>query len=145
MLSNEEVIKQLKDILDGEFYFETWNTTSVSHILIALMGHNGSEGKELSLKIFEIFLSWYEKNKQDKYLPESGMEYMYSKQCCRNLLNIAKNNCDMSEEEIGKLFNNEINKDEKRKTTRINFNSCNYFKKIIIITIIGGIFIKIML
>ena len=137
-MGNEEVIKQLKEILDDKFHFEKWNTTSVSHIIIALTGHNGSEGKKLSIKIFENFLSWYEMNKQDKYIPFYGTECMYSKQCCRILLNIVKDSIGMSKEEIGQLFNNEINKD------KINFKSCNYlkclyqYKKPIIITIIGG-------
>ncbi len=74
--TNGEVVRQLQLVVRNPD-FEMWNTTSVSHLLIAASGRNGTHASNLAntlLDNFEIFLQ----GKPNKYLPRTGLEPMYS-------------------------------------------------------------------
>jgi hypothetical protein len=74
-MSNEEVYKQL---LESKWHpnFKNWNSTSLSHTMFAAMGVNGDEPRKLALGILTQYITWYQKNKPNCYLPSSGMTNM---------------------------------------------------------------------
>lgn len=76
MFTDEEVVEQLTDHMDNPQY-EKWNTTSVSHIGIAASGHNGNDARKLGLILFRNYIDW-RKTQSEIYMPETGIETMYS-------------------------------------------------------------------
>ena len=56
-MSDEVVRQQLRSSLENPRY-EVWNSTSLSHLMISLMGANGYEASELAYKLYEGFISW---------------------------------------------------------------------------------------
>lgn len=116
-LSDADVLLQLNSSLDSKNRndeFEQWNTTSVSHVLIALSGHNGPVCKEVAAKLLQRFLDWYEKNKPDRYYPVCGIEKMYARKCFKNVLLMVKDNPDLSDKELLKMFDEEMVNTEKQ-------------------------------
>lgn len=75
-LPDETVLKQLNDaIIRPEF--DKWNTTSVSHIILAAIGLNGPEARFSAIKLLGQFILW-RKTQPLNYIPDSGFEKMYS-------------------------------------------------------------------
>jgi hypothetical protein len=78
-LSDETVIAQLKEALENPQY-EKWNTTSLSHMIIAIEGTNGAEAHDLGLQLAEGFLEWFLGSTNgawemvQTYIPKSGFE-----------------------------------------------------------------------
>ena len=87
-LTNEQVVLDLQNTLKNR-KFDQWNTTSISHILLAGIGINGQEAKSLALQILHHFIEW-RKTKPDKYIPEMGMEAMYSAEQLQEYLDFLK-------------------------------------------------------
>lgn len=88
-LSDSQVLSQMKEA-ETDPHFEEWNTSSVSHVLIAASGHNGTEAADIANKIlddFEIYL----KTKPYKYLPKNGVESMVSVNELKKLRNNEEN------------------------------------------------------
>lgn len=56
--TDEQILAQLRESIDDPKY-ELWNTTSLSHMLICIEGHNGAEAHELGLKLANGFCDWY--------------------------------------------------------------------------------------
>jgi len=75
-LTNEQITTQLRVSLDDP-HFDKWNTTSVSHAAIAATGHNGEKARELGLELLKMFIEW-RRTKPDGYMPETGMESMFT-------------------------------------------------------------------
>jgi hypothetical protein len=88
-LTNDQVLQQLLDTQKLP-EFNEWNTTSVSHCLLACAGANGAEARELGFSIMDDFLKWYTNTKKDRYFPECGIEPMPSTQELKNVLNWMK-------------------------------------------------------
>lgn len=57
-LSDELVIAQLEESLPNPQY-ERWNTTSLSHMIIAIEGTNGPKAHDLALELANGFYNWY--------------------------------------------------------------------------------------
>ena len=58
--------------------YDKWNTTSVQAVRATVAGYpEGSEERDLALKLLRGFLDW-RKEQPDDYLPKRGLEYMYS-------------------------------------------------------------------
>jgi hypothetical protein len=78
-LSDETVKAQLQESLDNP-QFEKWNTTSLSHILIAAEGVNGPEVRVIALELAEKFYQWFLGPTNGTweyaftYVPENGLE-----------------------------------------------------------------------
>ena len=78
-LSDETVKTQLQESLDNP-QFEKWNTTSLSHILIAAEGENGPEARAIALELAEKFYNWFLGPSNGAwqyvltYTPNSGLE-----------------------------------------------------------------------
>ena len=53
-ISDEEMVRQLK----GDPQFDKWNTTSISHMIIAGLGVNGEEAITLSINMLTKFLDY---------------------------------------------------------------------------------------
>ena len=49
----------------------------ISHLAIAATGHNGEPARQLGLELLLKFIEW-RRTKPDGYMPESGMESMYT-------------------------------------------------------------------
>jgi len=75
-LTDEQITRQLRVSLDDP-HFDKWNTTSVSHVAIAGTGHNGEKARELGLELMQKFIEW-RRTKPDGYMPDSGIESMYT-------------------------------------------------------------------
>jgi hypothetical protein len=75
-LSNEVVTNQLSETVQNPRYYK-WNTSMVSHLVIAATGHNGEPARELAQKLLKGFIEW-RRTKPDDYMPESGMESMFT-------------------------------------------------------------------
>lgn len=75
-ITDEEITTQLRETIQNP-RFDEWNTTSVSHAAIAGTGHNGEEARELGLELLLKFIEW-RRTKPDGYMPESGLESMYT-------------------------------------------------------------------
>jgi hypothetical protein len=71
--SDEQIIAQLRD----EQNYEKWNTTSVYHLALTASGRNGEIARQLALELFLGLIEW-RRTKPDGYMPESGMESMYT-------------------------------------------------------------------
>jgi|APSaa5957512622_1039677.scaffolds.fasta_scaffold89528_2 hypothetical protein len=120
-------LRELNEMLDtGIFEFEDWNTSNIGELLILMSNYRGPECKSASIRVFEEFLKWYSDNKRDKYIPERGLETMYSKKCLRNLLKIAKD--DSSDEVTRKSYEEEILKNGKRTSIfKKQYSTRQYF------------------
>jgi hypothetical protein len=75
-LTDEQITRQLRVSLDDP-RFDKWNTTSVSHAAISATGHNGEEARKLGLELLKRFIEW-RRTKPDGYMPESGLESMFT-------------------------------------------------------------------
>lgn len=114
-LSDTQVLAELNQSLNSEKEeFDQWNTTSVSHVLIAMSGHNGPVCKKVAIKLLQRFLNWYKKNKKDNYYPRCGIEKMYPKKCYSSIIKIANDNPDMEKKELLTLFSKEIEAETKK-------------------------------
>jgi len=116
-LSDAQVLIELNQVVKcKEKEFEHWNTTSVSHILIAASGHNGVVCKKVATKVLQRFYDWYEKNKSDNYLPRCGLERMYPKKCFQDILNTIADNPDKTDKDLLELCGKKI--EEARKKSK---------------------------
>ncbi len=75
-LTDEQITNQLRETVENPS-FEKWNTTSVSHVAIAATGHNGEPAREMGLELLLKFIEW-RRTKPDGYMPESGLESMFT-------------------------------------------------------------------
>ena len=75
-LTDEQITGQLRETTRDP-QFNKWNTTSVSHVAIAATGHNGEEARKLGLDLLLKFIEW-RRTKPDGYMPESGIESMFT-------------------------------------------------------------------
>lgn len=75
-LTDEQITNQLRETVENPS-FEKWNTTSVSHLAIAATGHNGEPARQLGLELLLKFIEW-RRTKPDGYMPESGIESMFT-------------------------------------------------------------------
>ena len=57
-LSDEQVIRMWEAVLDNP-RFETWNTTSWSHLLLTISGINGDTAHKIGLKVGWQFYNWF--------------------------------------------------------------------------------------
>lgn len=83
--TDEQVVAQLRE----ESNFEGWNTTSVSHVAISATGHNGETARQLGLELLRGFIEW-RRTKPDGYMPESGMESMFTVHDLERIYKIAQ-------------------------------------------------------
>lgn len=85
---------EVRDSVEAELrepHFDQWNTTSLSHILIAACGRNGETVSKLAIELLDTFSKWYNITRNDGYLPSTGVEPMPSKQCIINICNYLHN------------------------------------------------------
>jgi len=54
-ISDEQIINSLTE---DEMEFDKWNTTSISHTIIAGSGYNGKKAKKLAINILNDYLVW---------------------------------------------------------------------------------------
>ena len=106
-----------------------WNTTSINHLLLSTSNNDGCQSQRLSIQLLENFYIWYKNNRLDKYLPDNGMEKMYSKQCISNLLEITRYNQDLSQEQLLKSYSLEIDEDKNTKPENSCFDKYYYYIK----------------
>lgn len=67
--------------------FNEFNTTSVLFLLYSCTGMHGKECKKLSLDVMRQFILWIRKNKQELYLPDSGLELMFHSKILEEVIN----------------------------------------------------------
>jgi hypothetical protein len=78
-IPDDIMLEQLSDTLKNP-HFKLWNTTSLSHILIAIEGYNGEKVHKIALILAEGFYEWYLGLSHGvwqhfyKYKPKYGME-----------------------------------------------------------------------
>ena len=60
-MSDEMVKKQLLETLENP-QFEVWNSTSVSHLTLSVIGFNGYEVAELAHTLLNRFIVWAREN-----------------------------------------------------------------------------------
>ncbi len=134
-LTDEVVLKQIDDILkeidEGDTSdFIKWNTTSVSHIILAGLGLNGPEVRFKAIKLLEHFIEW-RKTKSDNYIPESGIEKMTSVYDLETDLNYIKlSNPDYTDkhsiiQKYTEYNTNKNNKNKKQSIIDIIYNYCS--------------------
>lgn len=56
--TSESSVRSLRNALENP-EFEIWNTTSLSHVLLAVRGLDGSEAHELGCQLIEQFYDWF--------------------------------------------------------------------------------------
>lgn len=100
-LSDDQILHQLNVMLNcKEEDFNNFNTTSILHITIYMSGCHGVVCKEVSIKLIQRFLTWYEKNKEDNYFPILGIEKMFPKKCFYSVLETVNNNPNLPNKEL---------------------------------------------
>lgn len=68
-ISDEQIINSFtKD----EMEFDKWNTTSISHIIIAGSGYNGKKAKKLAINILNDYLIW-NSNQEKKIISDKDL------------------------------------------------------------------------
>lgn len=126
-LTDEQITRQLRVSLDDP-RFDKWNTTSVSHAAIAATGHNGEEARELGLELLNKFIEW-RRTKPDGYMPESGLESMFTVYDLERIYKIA------DEKKLDELETFEpIHKLKRRDFSKRNKNNTMYW-------VVGGIIV----
>lgn len=145
----EDTLKELTNIYSTKDYkFNDWNTTSVNHLIISMSNHDGPKCKEIATKILKEFVKWYEKNKNDNYFPECGLEQMYSLGCLNELIYLSIANKDMDDKKLMKLFSDVIENHKKntpQKTLKMAIddarNATRWFYIEIGVIVIGASYI----
>jgi len=104
-LNDENVKKSLLNIVEGNAQFEVWNSTSVSHIIIAGTGYNGCEIRKLGIKSLELYNEWLINN-PTKIL-HNTLNPTYIKKIIHNIKNtsIKHNNTDDLINKIDSIYN----------------------------------------
>ena len=109
-----------KTIVDSNYKFHKYNTTSVHFLMISMSGHDKlPECRDLAMTIYKEFIKWYKANKEENYFPDTGLEQMYSTGCLERILKIFQDNSDMEEEDVMKLVYAEM-KLEKETVPQVN-------------------------
>jgi hypothetical protein len=60
-ISDEHILQELNSLIDNKFdtnEFKLINSTSISHFIIAASGYNGTNIKNLSIKVLEKYNNW---------------------------------------------------------------------------------------
>lgn len=85
--SSSKVLEQYwtETIETRNFEFHLYNTVNIVHLIPALAHTEGIVNFVLASKILKEFSIWYKKKRKDNYLPETGIEQMYSQQCLKEL------------------------------------------------------------
>tara|TARA_Y100000782_G_C10043407_1_gene206307 strand:- start:252 stop:638 length:387 start_codon:yes stop_codon:yes gene_type:complete len=66
-LQDNTIMKQIS--IADENTFHLWNSTSISHLLIASSGFNGIDVRNVALKILSDYYKWYEKKTNQYAIP----------------------------------------------------------------------------
>lgn len=62
-LSDETILNQLQDAINkGTSDFNEYNSTSISHIIIATSGYNGLALRNTAIKLLKMYLDWIKLN-----------------------------------------------------------------------------------
>lgn len=94
-LSDETILTQLTEALKNPEY-EKWNTTSLSHICIAIEGANGKEAHDLGVQLAEGFYTWFLGSTNGvweslyRYQPATGLEPFPHSSEIRKMIDDAK-------------------------------------------------------
>lgn len=64
-LSNDTIIKQIKESLSSYEHYDQWNPVSIHHLIIAAVGVNGPIAQKLSVKLLIKYYRWKKVNKSD--------------------------------------------------------------------------------
>jgi len=79
-MSTETTKQQYIKAIDNP-QFELWNSTSISHLMISIMGHDGYEVSDLAYQLYKKYINWRKelKNKnRDLNDFSEKVEKMYS-------------------------------------------------------------------
>jgi hypothetical protein len=66
-LTSDELIRYLHKTLDQP-EFVKWNTTSLEYVISWSIGYRGKVIRDLSLQLYDQFLSWYDEYRRDHYI-----------------------------------------------------------------------------
>jgi hypothetical protein len=76
------------DVINNKLdVFNEFNTTSILFLLYSCNGMHDEECKKLSLDVMRQFILWIRKNKQELYLPDSGLELMFHSKILEDVIN----------------------------------------------------------
>lgn len=67
-ISNQQVIDSFQKTLI-EPKFEVWNSTSISHIIIAACGYNGLTARKLALELLGKYMDWLNMPNESNLIP----------------------------------------------------------------------------
>jgi len=68
-LTSDELIRYLHtNLAQSELEFGKWNTTSLEYIISWATGYRGQLIRNLSLRLFDRFISWYDKYQASHYI-----------------------------------------------------------------------------
>ena len=118
----EQTIAQLKESLvqldrDPNF-FELWNTTSLAFVLYSAIGIDGTEARDLGLKLLGEFNNWVA-IQPAYYLPKTGVEPMLHPNVINKLYLWAENftnPLNLSRDELFDFLKRKINEYKKEQS-----------------------------
>ena len=62
-LSDETILNQLQDAINkGNIFFNEYNSTSISHIIIATSGYNGLAVRNTAIELLKMYVDWIKIN-----------------------------------------------------------------------------------
>lgn len=117
VVTPDSAVEELKRTLD-DCKFDEWNTTSLSHILLAVRGLDGPKAHELANELAEKFYKWFVGNSWGmwqlfySYQPRTGLEPFPSSSKIREMIDDANSfyaqHKDKSKEEKIKILTNRV-------------------------------------
>ncbi len=111
---NENTLKYYrKYVNEDKQCFESYNSVSISNLLMPMSGMFGDEPKELAIKLMKKFIIWYRGMKQDNYFPKYGCQQMYPLSALEGTITIAETYTAIEPKKKMELFNNLIIESQK--------------------------------
>jgi hypothetical protein len=78
LLSDETILRQLTEELATP-NFEVWNGTSISHLVLAVTGVNGTETQDLAINLIDQYQQWAQTNTNSQRAQYATEVSAYSK------------------------------------------------------------------
>ena len=132
--SRKNMLEEILNSSNKNKEFNKFNTTSILFFLYSSTGMHGEECKLKSIIILREFIEWIRKNKNEFYIPESGIEVMYNSNLLEEVVNwcehykfiekeeIETNNQETNNQETNNQETNTKDNDKEIKEEEININ-----------------------
>ena len=78
-MSDETTKKQYLECIENP-QFEVWNSTSINHLIISIMGYNGYEVSDIAYQLCKNYIDWRKEAGNNEILDdfEEKVEKLYS-------------------------------------------------------------------